>query len=135
MSAVTRDELNRRLDLLEANRLTPARAAALAAQVKATPGEALTAGELFARLGLPGGARKAAPRLRVTLKPFGRNAGTVWMVWPDGSECSHRSVADARTCPRAVDVLSERRARPYGLWLRATALLERLTAWRAGSLR
>lgn len=33
---------------------------------------------------------------------------------------------------RAVDVLSARRARPYGLWLRATGWLERLTDRLAG---
>ncbi len=129
MTVVTRAELNRRLDVLEANRLTPARAAALAAHVKATPGEALTVEQVCARLGLPA-TRTRLPRLRVTLKPFAPDAGLVWIVWPDGTECTHPSLADARTCPNAVDRLSARRAAGYGPWLRLIGLVDRLARLR-----
>ncbi len=45
---------------------------------------------------------------------------------------SLRTLAEVRKSRPRADVLSASRARPYGPWLRVTALLERLTAWRAG---
>ncbi len=45
---------------------------------------------------------------------------------------SLRTLDEVRADRSPVEVLSARRARPYGWWLWATEQVERLTAWRAG---